>query len=151
MQNMALWFNDRVITKIPLKYRKRTTQSLVYMALYDIVTDLWRKRGFTIIKRERIQIYEHHYYTKVRHKWRYRWHCVRSDNRLSCRGFGGGGCADTRVSPCLWLAHRKYVYWMLSSAWRGTYISLRQNLLLGDRLSQGLPIYLPMCIYSVMS
>jgi len=62
-----------------------------------------------IIKRERIQIYEPHCYTKVERKWRYRQHCVRSDNRLSCRGFGGGGCADTRVSPCLWLAHRKYI------------------------------------------
>ena len=45
----------------------------------------------------------------MEHKWRYRQHCVRSDNRLSCRGFGDGGCADTRVSPCLWLAHRKYI------------------------------------------
>ena len=79
------------------------------MALYNTVTDLWRKRGFVIIKRERIQIYGQHCYTKVEHKWRYRQHCVRSDNRLSCRGSGGGGCADTRVSPCLWLAHRKYI------------------------------------------
>jgi len=80
------------------------------VALYDTVTDLWRKkRGFTIIKRDRIQIYEQHCYTKVEHKWPYRQYCVRSDNRLSCRGFGGGGCADTRVSPCLWLAHRKYI------------------------------------------
>lgn len=79
------------------------------MALYDTVTDLRRKRGFTIIKRERIHIYEPHCYTKLERKWRYRQHCVRSDNRLSCRGFGGGGCADTRVSPCFWLAHRKYI------------------------------------------
>jgi len=107
MQNMSLWFNDHVITKIPLQ--SRTKQRVVYVALYDTVTDLWRKRGFTIMKRERIQIYEQHCYTKVEHKWRYRQHCVRSDNRLSCRGFGGGGCADTRVSPCLWLAHRKYI------------------------------------------
>ena len=89
--------------------QERTKQRVVYVALYDTVTDLWRKRGFTIIKRERIQIYEQHCYTKVEHKWRYRQHCVRSDNRLSCRGFGDGGCADTRVSPCLWLAHRKYI------------------------------------------
>lgn len=108
MQNMPLWFNDRVITKIPLQSSKEQNKES-FMWLYDTVTDLWRKRGFTITKRERIQIYEQHCYTKMEHKWRYRQHCVRSDKRLSCRGFVGGGCADTRVSPCLWLAHRKYI------------------------------------------
>ena len=108
MQNMPLWFNDRVITKIPLQSSKEQNKES-FMWLYDTVTDLWRKRGFTIMKRERIQIYEQHCYTKMEHKWRYRQHCVRSDKRLSCRGFVGGGCADTRVSPCLWLAHRKYI------------------------------------------
>jgi hypothetical protein len=91
----------------PIQERKK--QRAVCVALYNTVTDLWRKRGFAIIKREKIQIYEQHCCTKVEHKWRYRQHCVRSDNRLSCRGLGGGGCADTRVSPCLWLAHRKYI------------------------------------------
>jgi hypothetical protein len=65
-------------------------------------------------------------------------------------GFGGAGCAETRVSLlCLWLVHRRYVGRWTSSAWR--VLSLRQYVmlhLLGDQLSQAFPIYLQMCIYS---
>ena len=107
---------------------ERTKQRVVYVALYNTVTDLWRKRGFAILKRarENTNMWATLLYKSGAQMMLSLALCSLWQQIIMSWVQGWWVCRHKGQSMLVAGTPQIRVYWMFSSAWHGTHISLRQ-------------------------